>query len=321
MELDRPFLKLPIIFVADALAMEVRALPTSAWVPHPTGFVGNEAVRLVSPQGQETENFLGEMGPTEHLLRSPHMMRVMEELGGVWGRSRLMGLGPHGEVPRHVDSHYYWRTHSRIHVPVITNPAVTFTCGEQTVHMAAGECWLFDSFRWHQVLNGGDAQRVHMVLDTVGGDSFWDLVDDARAGVTEPRVVSEGDGNADRLAFEKVNTPKIMSPWEIRTHLAFLAGHAKPHPRLDAVLHRLNRFADQWAVVWTRYGEDDGAWATYFAVLETLKRDLGQLGGGDILLDNGLKLFLALDHILLLNVLRPRDQTAAAPAIERRVAP
>jgi Rieske Fe-S protein len=28
-------------------------------------------------------------------------------------------------VPQHVDIHYYWRTHIRIHVPVITNPGDT----------------------------------------------------------------------------------------------------------------------------------------------------------------------------------------------------
>ena len=78
-----------------------------------------------------------------------------------------MGLGPGAEVPEHVDSHYHWRTHLRIHVPIITSPKVEFTCGGETVHMAQGECWLFDSFRWHEVHNRGTERRVHLVLDTV----------------------------------------------------------------------------------------------------------------------------------------------------------
>ena len=42
----------------------------------------------------------------------------MAELNCTWGRSRLMGLEPGAVVPKHVDVHYYWRTHLRIHVPV-----------------------------------------------------------------------------------------------------------------------------------------------------------------------------------------------------------
>ena len=51
MRLTQPFLKLPILFDAETLEREVRALPASAWVPHATGFPGNEAVRLVSFTG------------------------------------------------------------------------------------------------------------------------------------------------------------------------------------------------------------------------------------------------------------------------------
>jgi len=69
MRLNQPFLKLPIQFDGEALAAEVRALPPSAWTPHPTGFVGNEAVRLVSPGGEPTDELEGPMGPAEQLGR------------------------------------------------------------------------------------------------------------------------------------------------------------------------------------------------------------------------------------------------------------
>ena len=101
----------------------------------------------------------------------------MHELGGVWGRSRLMGLAAGAEVPPHIDCHYYWRTHLRIHIPVITNPGVLFTCGDETLNMKAGECWVFDSFQRHEVHNNGIERRVHLVLDTIGGNRLWDLVE------------------------------------------------------------------------------------------------------------------------------------------------
>ena len=64
MDFDQPFLKLPVRFDAEALEREVRALPDSAWVPHPTGFKGNEAVRLVTVGGEPTDGSRAQTRPT-----------------------------------------------------------------------------------------------------------------------------------------------------------------------------------------------------------------------------------------------------------------
>jgi hypothetical protein len=314
MRLDQPFLKLPIRFDAEALAADVRALPPSAWVPHPTGFKGNEAVRLVSVGGGPNDDFNGEMAATEHLLASRYVMQVMDSIGGVWGRSRLMGLGPGGDVPQHVDTHYYWRTHWRIHVPIVTNPAVTFSCGPETVHMAAGECWLFDSFRWHKVQNGGDAQRIHLVLDTVGGPRFWDLVEEAKSGQAEERLVAPAPASAPapELVFERINLTPVMSPWQLRTHVAFLAERSVPHPVLGALLARLERFVDDWTVAWAQHGAERSGWPTYMALLEGLKTDLSTLrGGGEVLLTNRLPFYAALDNMIFLALFADPAQVSA----------
>lgn len=317
MRLTSPFLKLPLTFDAAALERETRALPASAWVPHPTGFEGNEAVRLVTPGGRPTDDLEGEMGPTEELLDMPYVRQIMGEIGGVWGRSRLMGLRAGGEVPQHVDSHYYWRTHWRIHIPIVTNPQVLFSCGGETVHMEPGECWLFDSFRWHRVVNGGTEQRVHLVLDTVGGGAFRDHVDAAQRGAPARSVVP--DPNAvPELRFERVNAPIVMSPWEMRVHIGFIASHAEPHPLLEPVLQRLERFVDDWAAVWTRYGADDEGWATYDALLQQVKGDLIALGAPALQLRNRLQLLQVLDHVVLVMALGASAQQAAAPASELR---
>lgn len=302
MELGRPFLKLPIRFDATALAADVRDLPASAWVPHPTGFVGNEAVRLVSPGGRPTDDLKGKMGPTEQLLACPYIMQAMGEIGSVWGRSRLMGLGPGADVPQHIDIHYYWRTHWRIHIPVITNPGVTFTCGGETVHMAAGECWVFDSFRAHAVHNGGAEQRVHLVLDTVGGGRLGDLIHAATTGAGDPEFVAPAPGHGQTLAFEKVNSPVVMSPWEIRGHTAYLADHAEPHPLLGAVLEKLDRFAEDWGAVWAQFEADEAGWPEYLALVNGLKRDLAGLGGSEIRLNNEWRFYVVLDQMVLMNL-------------------
>jgi hypothetical protein len=314
MELGRPLVKLPIRFDAAALEAEVRSLPASAWVPHPTGYVGNEAVRLITPGGRPTDDLQGQMGPTEELLASPYIMEIMAWIGSVWGRSRLMGLGAGANVPPHIDSHYYWRTHWRIHIPIVTNPAVIFSCGGQKTHMTAGECWVFDSFRAHNVQNGGAEQRVHLVLDTVGGGRLRQLMEAGEREETEGELVRPGTVATDRLAFERVNSPLVMSPWEIRSHITFLAQHAMPHPLLAPVLKRLDDFASDWAAVWAQYEADGTAWPEYLKVLDGLKSDLVSIGGSTVQLRNRLSLYLVLDHMVLTNLFA--DPAAVAASVE-----
>jgi hypothetical protein len=298
MRLDRPFLKLPIAFEADALAAEVRALPPAAWTPHPTGFVGNEAVRLVTPEGEPSDEIQGRMRPTSQLEQCPFIRQIMGEIGAVWGRSRLMGLAPGSDVPPHVDTNYYWRTHLRIHIPVVTNPGVLFTCGEETVHMAAGECWLFDSFRWHKVENRGSERRVHLVLDTVGGGLLPELIASARKGSAQVRNIKPHAGAAGALAFEQVNSPRVMSPWEMRCHLAFLIEQAVSDPLLEPVVAAMEAFIDGWAAAWAQFGEDEAGRSTYARLLQDARRRLGALGGERIALTNRWPLYQMFEQMI-----------------------
>lgn len=317
MQFDRPFLKLPIRFDAETLEREARALPDSSWVPHPTGFKGNEAVRLVTVGGQPTDAFEGPMRPTENLARCPYIQQVMAELDGVWSRSRLMGLGAGAEVPLHVDSHYHWRTHVRIHIPVITDPKVLFTCGDETVHMAAGECWLFDSFRWHRVENGWTERRVHLVLDTVMTPALRRLIDAARSpAVGEPKVVAPGTDGAPQLRFEQVNVPPIMSPWEIRCHLDFIFAEAAEHPRLAQLRDRLERFAEEWAALWAQYGANFSAAPAYRRLLKECRPDVIAIAGEEMMLKNDSFMHTVLDALVFGPALAPAlgaNATASAP--------
>ena len=70
-----PFPKLPIRFDAPALEAEVRASQPPPRVPHPTGFPGNEAVRLVTVGGRPTDDFDGPMRPTESPADAPTSRR------------------------------------------------------------------------------------------------------------------------------------------------------------------------------------------------------------------------------------------------------
>jgi hypothetical protein len=141
-----------------------------------TGDPGNSAIRLISVDGGENDAVNGIMRMTAHLKRSPYLRQVLAGFGVVWSRSRLLRLAAGAVVPAHSDIHYHWFYRVRMHVPIVTLPPVRFTCGAESVHMAAGEAWVFDNWRVHHVENPTDADRVHLVADTWGSAAFWELI-------------------------------------------------------------------------------------------------------------------------------------------------
>ena len=317
MHLKRPLLKLRKRYCAETLSAEVRALPPSAWLPHPGSYPGNDAVPLIGKDGQPSNAFYGRMMPTEHLGRCPYIMEIMADIGAVWGRSRLMGLAPGAEVPPHVDVHYHWRTHMRIHIPVITNPGVVFTVGGKSVHMGPGECWVFDSFRLHDVQNRGSEKRVHLVLDTVGGGNLWDLVEEAGVAGTsdlEPELVKPGQGRSTGLAFEQFNAPGVMSPWEIRCHIGFIQEQAPADPLLDGVFRRMDKFVEEWNGAWAQFGPSDQGGPSYQRLISQVQRDLKALPGAEVKLPNAVPVVRAFQELIFGVALPAAGAGPARPA-------
>ena len=181
MKMPVPFLQLPLVFDAPTLTAEVRAIAESAWRPHPQGYPGNDALTLITTGGDpESDSASGAMRPTPHLERSPYLMQLLQSLGATWGRTRLMRLSGQATVLPHVDVNYYWRERFRVHVPIVTQPTVRFSCGNAQINMRAGECWIFDTWRTHHVVNDHALARIHLVADTVGGAGFWHHLGNAR---------------------------------------------------------------------------------------------------------------------------------------------
>lgn len=262
MKLQVPFIQLPLSYDADVLAAEVAAVDAGAWRPHPSALPGNSMLPLISVGGDPgDEGFAGAMAPTPLLRECPYLMQVLASFGAILGRTRLMRLAGQAEVARHVDQGYYWAERVRVHVPIVTQPSVRFECGDAAINMGAGECWIFDTWRQHRVLNDADLPRIHLVADTMGGGDFWGQVARGRApgyrptGTWQPRHVAPQPGAVPALACEAVNVPTVMSPWELNTHLGMLFADALPHPQLAQVHHHAQRFAQSWRGLWARYGE------------------------------------------------------------------
>jgi hypothetical protein len=280
MKLQAPFIQLPLAFDAGVLAAEIEALGEGPWRPHPQGFPGNSMLPLVAVGGDAgNEAFAGRMAPTPELLRCPYLSQVFASLGVTAGRSRLMRLSGHAEVTRHADQGYYWAERVRVHIPVVTQPTVRFECGDAAINMAAGECWIFDTWRQHRVLNDAVESRVHLVVDTVGGGVFWDMVnrgrphDAPRQGWQQLQVPVQ-PGVVARFPCETVNVPTVMTPWELNDHLGLLIADAVPHPNMAQVRQITTRFARTWQGLWFEYGDRAEGLPVYRALLQRFVDDI-----------------------------------------------
>lgn len=298
MKLAAPFIQLPLTFDAIRLGAEIEALGESVWKPHPQGFPGNSMLPFVAVNGDpDHEGFQGPMQPTPHLQHCPYLQQVLGSLGVTIGRTRLMRLGGHAEVTRHADQGYYWADRVRIHVPIVTQPTVRFECDGEVVNMAAGECWIFDTWRQHSVQNDAVESRVHLVVDTVGGDEFWYLVSQGRnhqqrafSGQWNPRLVQPGSEPERNLLFEKVNVPVVMTPWEVTSRIGFLIAEAQPHPNLQPIRQVAAQFTRYWQSLWAAYGEAEAGWPHYRRAIDLFMQQIQQLGSA-ILLQNQLQFF------------------------------
>lgn len=319
MKLQVPFVQLPLRFDAERLADEMNALGDVAWRPHPQQYPGNFALPLISVEGApDSDAIAGPMRPTAYLDRCPYLAAVLARLGAVWGRTRLMKLVGGAEVMPHADINYYWRDRMRVHVPIQTQPGVRFICGDAEVNMAPGECWIFDTWRPHQVINVADHERVHLVADTVGGEVFWDLAGRGRApghgrfDAWRPDFFPADDNLASTpLIFESTNAPQVMTPWELRNHIEFILAHVVPNPQLAAVQQLANRFMANWHTLWARYGESRDGWAEYRRALDQFA-GLMERNAGSMQLANGMQFMNTLRAMVLGVALADRRESPLA---------
>jgi hypothetical protein len=314
MEIARPFIRLPFAFEADTLAQEVEALSDDAWMDHPLGLLGNFAIPLVSREGSDNDDFHGRMCVTAHLAACSYLQQVMASFGEVLGRSRLMKLAPGCEVSEHIDFNYHWYTRVRIHIPIATNPDVTFYCADESVHMRPGECWIFNSWCRHRVVNAGRQERIHLVIDAAGSSRFWRIV--RRMQEMDPNTDSAAiDALVERIPFEpqkqvrvlteQFNIAPVMSPGEIDALAADLVrdfsqcASNEPHRvRHYAIL--LSDFAKDWRAIWHQYGYGRDGWPAYRAAIAAVH---GQLhpDAGALVTQNG----IGVNRIILQRILKP----------------
>jgi hypothetical protein len=310
MKLTQPFFRLPLRFDVARLRAEVEALPDGAWARHPTAFEGNSALRLLSVDGAENDDFEGLMQPTPHLRMCPYIRQVLSSFGVVWSRSRLMRLGPHSRVPEHADINYQWFNRVRMHIPIVTRPEVQFHCDGKVVHMAPGEAWLFDNWRRHRVENPTDDTRIHLVADTSGTAAFWEFVAQSGAGRrTDGALVYRPDLDP-VLLTERVRMRPVMPPAEVELLVTDFRGELVPSEDTKDAQAQLMRyhwvlqgFCFDWRQLYALHGEGTLGRAEYGDLLDKLRTASRALADGLVMRSNGIEAHKVLEGRLLRQLL------------------
>lgn len=242
-----PFLRFPLEFDVDRLKSELGAFSEADWLKHPQSYTGNSAIPLVSSEPDGHDGFAAPFYATDFLRRSPYFQQVLAAFGTVVGRARLMRLAPGASVPPHVDIHHYWRNRIRVHIPIVTDESVVFTCADKTIHMGAGEAWTFDNWQRHKVHNPSDVWRVHLVFDTYGTAKFWRLA----GSQAPPKKIRFSASAKPALALERHGSDSVFSPDEIRNLINELVADASQlEANAQLELDRFSSAAEELCLEW-----------------------------------------------------------------------
>lgn len=166
------YLKLPLSFDAARLQAELDALLAPQWVEHfnTRDYEGRwRCLALRARDGRPGDigapsgvNFLD----TPALAQCPYFRAVLDAFECDKDAVRLMALEAGAVIKPHRDPATAFEDGlARLHVPLQTDPAVTFCIDGEDIHFSRGDTWYLNAGRTHAVHNRSARSRIHLVLD------------------------------------------------------------------------------------------------------------------------------------------------------------
>ncbi len=163
--------------------------------------------------------------------------------------------------------------------------------------MKAGECWLFDAWRNHKVVNHSDETRIHLVLDTAGSSRFWDIVDNTLAHYRKngdyptPQRLEYTPGKQASILLEKYNLTPVLSPGEVDGLIEDIIHEMRDSEgndaiHIEALAKQMLRFCKDWRMIFSVFGYEEKGRRQYFALLKNTKETLSRMPF-DVQLKNG----------------------------------
>jgi hypothetical protein len=276
MKLPSELVKLPLTFDSEQLVKEISQFSPSDWTSNPSGVAGNSALILVSVKGEINDEFAiaGQMQPTEFLLRCPYLQQVFQAIAAPISRSRLMRIAPGAKIGNHLDARYHWYRRIRIHIPVVTHPAIKFHCNGKSVHMGVGEAWTFDGSLPHGVANPTEQERIHLVIDTKGSETLNQMLQpicEFSPGYTPYMPDKKATIPLEPYSFEVLTTQEIESMLE---SICQEAQNLMSKHHWENILSSSEEFSRKWELAFSQYGHNQAGQSTYQQLLKWFKEQI-----------------------------------------------
>lgn len=168
------FLKLPFQFEEERLVRDLQAVQEAKWTAHfnTAGYEGDwKVIPLYAPKG-DPHNILAmqiaesELAPTPLVQHCSYFQEIIQQFQCTLLSVRLLKLGVGAQIKPHRDHELGYEDGCfRVHIPITTNPDVSFMLDGEQLIMKPGECWYTNVNYVHSVANKGQNDRVHLVLD------------------------------------------------------------------------------------------------------------------------------------------------------------
>lgn len=100
-------------------------------------------------------------------LVEPIVKELEQKVDGVRGHVLFINLPAGKSVKPHEDAGQYFLSVARFHVPIITNPDVSFVVGGEDKFLEVGQCWEINNNKTHSVENRGAEDRIHLLIDVM----------------------------------------------------------------------------------------------------------------------------------------------------------
>ena len=172
------FIQLTQQFDVIKMQEEVRALESVLWKPHYNNshYEGNWTTLQLRSINGKTENSISIQGSalpknmtyenTTLLERCFYLQSVINFFKCEKMSVRLMNLHAGAVIKEHRDYELnFEKGEARFHIPIQTNPDVSFFIENEKIPMHEGDCWYLNLSLKHSVNNFGSTDRVHLVID------------------------------------------------------------------------------------------------------------------------------------------------------------
>lgn len=170
--------QLPFHFDPRALQADLAQLASTDWVAHFNRhyYEGEwSGVALRATDGLATRLYNNpnqqNFADTPVLARCHNLQAVLANFHCPLTSVRLLKLAAGAAIREHSDPDlHYEYGEVRLHIPLQTNPQVEFFLADERIVMNEGECWFLNLSLPHRVINRGETDRIHLVVDCLVND-------------------------------------------------------------------------------------------------------------------------------------------------------